>query len=55
MNIIKEIKLSYSKNGIENIKTTDSNSAYQILLDNWDMDTIELQEDLLHTVRLYMY
>jgi DNA repair protein RadC len=45
MNIIKEIKLSYSKNGIENIKITDSNSAYQILLDNWDMDTIELQEE----------
>ncbi len=45
MNIIKEIKLSYSKNGIENIKITDSNSAYQIFLDNWDMDTIELQEE----------
>ena len=45
MNIIKEIKLSYSKNGIENIKITDSNSAYKVLLDNWEMDTIELQEE----------
>jgi DNA repair protein RadC len=45
MNTIREIKLSYSKNGIENIKITDSNSAYKVLLDNWDKDTIELQEE----------
>ncbi len=45
MNTIREIKLSYSKNGVENIKITDSNSAYKVLLDNWDMDTIELQEE----------
>ena len=45
MNIIKEIKLSYSKNGLENVKISDSNSAYQILLDNWNKDTIELQEE----------
>jgi len=45
MNTIREIKLSYSKNGLENIKITDSDSAYKVLLDNWDMDTIELQEE----------
>jgi len=45
MNIIKEIKLSYSSNGIENVKITDSKSAYKLLLDNWDMDTIQLQEE----------
>ena len=45
MNIIKELKLSYSKNGLENIKISDSNSTYQILLDNWDIVTIELQEE----------
>ena len=45
MNTIREIKLSYSKNGIENIKITGSESAYKLLLDNWDMDTIELQEE----------
>ena len=45
MNIIKEIKLSYSSNGIENVKITDSNSAYRILIDNWDKDTIQLQEE----------
>ena len=45
MNIINEIKLSYSKKGMENIKITDSNSAYQILVDNWNMNTIELQEE----------
>lgn len=45
MNTIKEIKLSYSKDEVENIKITDSNSAYKILINNWDMDTIELQEE----------
>jgi len=45
MNLIKEIKLSYSNNGVEQIKVTDSNSAYKILLDNWDIDTIQLQEE----------
>jgi len=45
MNIIKEIKLSYSNNGVEAVKVTDSNSAYKILLDNWDKDTIQLQEE----------
>ena len=45
MNTIREIKLSYSKNGIESIKITGSESAYKLLLDNWDMDTIELQEE----------
>jgi len=45
MNIIKEIKLSYSNNGVEKIKVTDSKSAYKILLDNWDTETIELQEE----------
>ena len=45
MNTIREIKLSYSKNGIENIKITDSSSAFKVLIDNWDMDTIELQEE----------
>ncbi len=45
MNIIKEIKLSYSNNGLDNIKITDSNSAYKTLIDNWDMDTIQLQEE----------
>jgi len=28
-----------------NIKITDSNSAYKIFLDNWDNDTIQLQEE----------
>ncbi len=45
MNTIREIKLSYSKNGIENIKITDSKSAYKVLLDNWNKDAIELQEE----------
>ena len=45
MNLIKEIKLSYSSNGIENVKITDSKNAYKILLDNWDMETIQLQEE----------
>ena len=45
MNIITEIKLSYSTNGMENVKIIDSNSAYKILIDNWDLDTIQLQEE----------
>jgi DNA repair protein RadC len=45
MNIIKEIKLSYSNNGVDNIKVTDSDSTYKILKENWDMDTIQLQEE----------
>ena len=45
MNIIKEIKLSYSNNFLDKIKITDSNSTYKTLIDNWDMDTIQLQEE----------
>ena len=45
MNIIKEIKLSYSNNGVENIKITGSKSAYKVLIDNWELDTIQLQEE----------
>lgn len=45
MNIITEIKLIYSNNGVEAIKVTDSKSVYKVLLDNWDMDTIQLQEE----------
>ena len=45
MNIITEIKLSYSTNGVKNVKITDSNSAYKILIDSWDLDTIQLQEE----------
>ncbi|MCW5518482.1 JAB domain-containing protein [Aureitalea sp. L0-47] len=45
MNTIREIKLSYSNNGMECITITDSQGAYKALLDNWNKDTIELQEE----------
>ncbi|WP_412987691.1 JAB domain-containing protein [Pontimicrobium sp. IMCC45349] len=45
MNSIAEIKLSYSNNQEDEIKITGSESAYKILLENWNHDTLELQEE----------
>ncbi|NND23407.1 MAG: JAB domain-containing protein [Acidimicrobiia bacterium] len=45
MNTIREINLSYSSNGMERVTITDSESAYRVLLDNWDHNTLELQEE----------
>ena len=43
--IINEIKLSYSNNQKEEIKITSSEDAYNVFIDNWDKDTIQLQEE----------
>lgn len=45
MNKISEILLHYRNESTQNLKVTSSLSAYDILLDNWDKGTIELQEE----------
>ncbi|MBP0905590.1 JAB domain-containing protein [Mariniflexile gromovii] len=46
-NIISEIELKYSPIVIkqERISIKDSSSAYKVLLNNWNMDSIELYEE----------
>lgn len=45
MNKISEIELHYKNESVEQIKVTSSLSAYVVLKDNWDENTIELQEE----------
>lgn len=45
MNKISEIELHYKYQSTQKVKVTDSLSAYQILKDSWNPDTIELQEE----------
>lgn len=46
-NTISEIKLKYSPNRLKQERTQiyNSQSAYKVLLDTWNMDTIELYEE----------
>lgn len=46
-NIISEIELKYSPMALKNKRTVikDSSSAYKVLLNNWNMDSIELFEE----------
>lgn len=46
-NIISEIKLKYNPTVLKQkrIKITNCQSSYKVLLDTWDMDTIELYEE----------
>jgi DNA repair protein RadC len=43
--IINEIKLSYSNNQKDKVKITSSEDAYNVFKDNWNKDTIQLQEE----------
>jgi|TARA_R110002020_G_scaffold103640_3_gene242860 DNA repair protein RadC len=45
MNKISEIELSYTNQSDQIIKVTSSLSAFEILTDNWNPNTIELQEE----------
>ncbi|MDC7994040.1 JAB domain-containing protein [Altibacter sp. HG106] len=45
MNKISEIELSYKFYSNEILKVSDSQSAYDLLLNNWNLNTIELQEE----------
>ncbi len=45
MNEVAEIKISYSTANTPKIKITSVDKAYQLLLNSWDLDTIELQEE----------
>ena len=45
MNIIKEIKLTYSNDQENKVKITSSEGAYMVFKDNWNMNTIQLQEE----------
>ena len=46
-NIISEIKIKYNPIKLENgnVKITNSDDAYNVFLDNWNEDTIQLQEE----------
>lgn len=45
MNEVAEIKISYSTTSTPKIKITSVNKAFEVLLNSWDLDTIELQEE----------
>lgn len=45
MNKISEIELHYKNESVEQIKVSGSLSAYELLRDNWNANTIELQEE----------
>ncbi|MEG0695625.1 JAB domain-containing protein [Algoriella sp.] len=42
---VSEIKISYTNEVDEKIKVLGSSEVYQVLKANWDLDTIELQEE----------
>lgn len=42
---VSEIKISYMNDVDEKIKVMGSSEVYQVLKANWDLDTIELQEE----------
>lgn len=42
---VSEIKISYMNEVDEKIKVLGSSEVYQVLKANWDLDTIELQEE----------
>lgn len=42
---VAEIKISYNTANTPKIKITSVYKAYQVLLNSWDSDTIELQEE----------
>lgn len=42
---IAEIKVMYSTNQDEKVKITNSQNAYKVSLNSWDMNIIELQEE----------
>ena len=45
MHNLAEIKISYSSTNKPKIKITKGEEAYKVLLDSWNIDTIELQEE----------
>ena len=42
---VSEVKISYMNEVDEKIKVMGSSEVYQVLKANWDLDTIELQEE----------
>lgn len=45
MNNLAEIKVSYSTLNTPKVKITKGEEAYKVLLNSWDLDIIELQEE----------
>lgn len=45
MNTINEIQLIYTNDLDSTIKITSSKSAYELIIANWNMNTIQLQEE----------
>ncbi len=46
MNTLQEIQVTYKCNHLESEAIISSTAAYQLLLDNWNKDTIELLEEV---------
>lgn len=40
-----EINVSYSNGNKDKVKITNSSDAYKVVLEHWNLDTIELQEE----------
>ncbi len=45
MNKVSEIQVSYSSAETPKVKISTTENAYRVLLENWDMNTIELCEE----------
>ncbi|UMB55525.1 JAB domain-containing protein [Lutibacter sp. A64] len=43
---VSEIKVSYSSNNSEQVKIVSSETAYEVVLEHWDKDIIEFQEEI---------
>ena len=43
---VSEIKVSYTTANTTKVKVTNSNDVYQIAIKNWDVNLIELQEEM---------
>lgn len=43
---VAEIKVSYSNTNLERIKVTNSQILFNLILKQWDLDLIELQEEV---------
>lgn len=43
---VREIKISYSRGNKKEVKVTKSSDVYKVIIEHWDKDIIELQEEM---------
>ena len=43
---VREIKISYSRGNKKEVKVTKSSDVYKVVIEHWDKDLIELQEEM---------